>query len=357
VMDDLAVSADIRVDHVLRLCATAIIGVSTFRGTASGGDFENATVYVGSHDGHVLHGWELFDLEQLDAAQARYDELADVHPGAGGFENAATHAADRLRAARKARDAHPLAALVPAGFRISNRRKACRQELGREESIAAVRAGASPGRSDTLATRGDRLALIRERPEAGEGATALDATGWLEIVEVDAAGSPTRLTLFDEEDLDAARAELDERYEEGEAAVYGHAAMTRAFRSALAAREWDTLAKLLAPDLVVEDHRILGWETLHGPGEYVEALRSLVELAPDVRLRLDHVVSMSDRAVIYAPAWVGTRDGGAFEDPSMVVAEFDALHRIRRFDQYGADQVAEARARFDAIGPGPPRDG
>src|SRR5262249_2900754 len=82
VMDDLAVSADIRVDHVLRLCATAIIGVSTFRGTASGGDFENATVYVGSHDGHALHGWELFDLEQLDAAQARYDELADVHPGA-----------------------------------------------------------------------------------------------------------------------------------------------------------------------------------------------------------------------------------------------------------------------------------
>ncbi len=357
VMDELAVSADIRLDHILRLCATAIIGVSTFSGTARGGDFENATVFVGRQDGHVLHGWELFDLEQLDAARARYDELADERPAARRFENAATRAADRLHEVRTTRDAHRLGALVTPGFRISDRRKAGGRELGREESIPAVCAGSPPGRRDTLATRGDRLALAREHPDIGEGAARPDATGWLEIVEVDAAGRPARLTLFDEEDLDAASAELDERYEEGEAAAYGHAAMTRAFRSALAAREWDTLATLLAPDLVVEDHRLLGWETLHGAGEYVEALRSLVELAPDVRLRLDHVVGMSDRAVIYAPAWVGTREGGAFEDPSMVVAEFDALHRIRRFDQYGADEIVEARARFDGIGSGPPRDG
>src|SRR5262249_27266541 len=110
-----------------------------------------------------------------------------------------------------------------------------------------------------------------------------------------------------------------------------------------------------APDLVVRGHRVMGWETLHGPAEYLEAVRSLVELAPDVRLRVDHVFRMSDRVVVYAPTWVGTRDGGAFEDPSLIVAEVDDLHQIRRFDQYGLDRLAAPLARSAAAGPAAPR--
>jgi len=53
----------------------------------------------------------------------------------------------------------------------------------------------------------------------------------------------------------------------------------------IAARDWDALRALFSPDLVVQDHRPLGWETMHGPGIYLESLRSLVDLAPDVRLR------------------------------------------------------------------------
>ncbi len=321
VMDDLGVRAAIRVDHILRICATAVVGVSTYRGTAGGGDFENATVFVGRHDGRVLRGWELFDLEQLDSALVRYAELAAELP-ARAFENAATRAGDRLAAS-------PCDAV-----RISDRRR----ESARESSSALHR--------DTLATRGARLALTRVRVARGEGST------WLELVETDAGGEATALILFDDDDVDAAFAELDARYDRGEAAPYGHGAMTRAFRRALAARDWDSLSTVLAPDLVVRDHRLLGWETLHGPRAYVEAVRSLAELAPDVRLRIDHVLQMCSRGVIYAPTWVGTRDGGAFEDPSMIVAEVDASHRIRRFDQYGVDQLDEARARFDAIASG-----
>jgi class 3 adenylate cyclase len=321
VMDDLGVRAAIRVDHILRLCATAVVGVSTYRGTARGGDFENATVFVGSHDGRLLHEWELFDLEQLDAALVRYAALAAGRP-AQGFENAAARAGDRL------------AASPSDAVRITDQRRA----PARESSSVLHR--------DTFATRGDRLALTRVRPARGEGPS------WLELVEADAGGDATTLTLFDDDDVDAAFAELDARYDRGEAAPYGHGAMTRAFRGALAARDWDALSTVLAPDLVVRDHRLLGWDTLHGPQAYLEAVRSLVELAPDVRLRVDHVLEMCPHGVIYAPSWVGTRDGGAFEDPSMIVAEIDASHRIRRFDQYGVDQLDEARARFAAIASG-----
>jgi ketosteroid isomerase-like protein len=128
--------------------------------------------------------------------------------------------------------------------------------------------------------------------------------------------------------------------------------MTRAFLAAFAARDWDAFAGLLAPDLVVIDHRVLGWEPLRGPAAYVDALRSLAELAPDVRLRLDHVIETSEHGIIYAPTWIGSREGGAFDAPSIIVAEVDAQHRIRRFDQYDVDRVDEARARFEAIRPG-----
>src|SRR5262249_56016015 len=105
-------------------------------------------------------------------------------------------------------------------------------------------------RRDTLATRGDRLALTRVRPARGEGPS------WLELVEADAGGEATTLTLFDDDDVDAAFAELDARYDRGEAAPYGHGAMTRAFRGALAARDWDALSPGPPPDLAVPGHRL-----------------------------------------------------------------------------------------------------
>src|SRR5262249_9645877 len=213
----------------------------------------------------------------------RYAELAAEAP-ARRLESAATRAADRLHEAWAARDLDRFAALLPAGFRVDDRRKTAPPEPDRGRWIDAALASPSSRRSELLATRGDRLALTHVHPEYGAGAIGSGEMGWLEILEVDDAGDPAILILFDEDDLDAAHAELDQRYERGEAAAYGHVTMTRAFRRALAARDWDALGTLLAPDLVVQDHRLLGWETLHGPGAYLEALRSLVELAPDVRL-------------------------------------------------------------------------
>ena len=127
--------------------------------------------------------------------------------------------------------------------------------------------------------------------------------------------------------------------------------MTRTFSQAFAARDWATLATVLAPDLVVNDHRLLGWDVLHGPAEYIEALRSLVELSPDVRLRIDHI-RMAGPGFLYITTFVGTRDGGAFEAPSAIVCEVDDAGRIRRFDQYDIAQLELARAHLESIGEG-----
>jgi len=169
------------------------------------------------------------------------------------------------------------------------------------------------------------------------------------VVERDAAGRVAALFTFAPRDIDSAYETLDARYDAGEAATAPHAQMTRDFRRAFAARDWDALATRLAPDLVVHDHRVLGWETLRGPAAYLDALRALVDLAPDVRLRIDHF-EMAGHGAIYVPVWCGTHDGGGFETPSVIVAELDDRGRIRRFDQYDLEHVAEARARFAEIG-------
>jgi len=222
-VDDLEVRSDLRLDHLLRLSPTAGVHVMTSYGTVEGGDFELPFVSVFTHDGKVFRSSELFDLDELDAALVRYDELA-----------------------------------------------------------------AAPGA---------RLA----------------------------EGEPASLDRF------ASGAEL-----------------TRAFTRAFAARDWATLATLLAPDLVVNDHRLLGWETLHGPAAYVEALESLIELAPDAALRIDHIKT-SRGGFLYGTTWLGTREGGRFEAPSVTVCQLDRAGLISRFDQYDLAQIDEATARFDEL--------
>ena len=132
-LNDLGVTGELRLDHLLGISPAATLGVFTWFGSRDGGDFEIPLAFVYGHDGRRSHSWELYDLDQLDAARARYDELS--------------------------------------------------------------------------------------------GTTAAS-------VAEDATWPP----------------------------------LTSAFTRAFAARDWDTLAALLAPDLVVNDHRLLGWEPLRGPG-------------------------------------------------------------------------------------------
>jgi hypothetical protein len=120
------------------------------------------------------------------------------------------------------------------------------------------------------------------------------------------------------------------------------------FRRAFAGRDWEAMADVLAPDLLMHDHRPLGWEPTRGPGPYIAALRALVDLAPDVRLRLDHA-SICARGYLALSTWVGRHEGGVFEAPSYIVGELDGSARACRFDQYDLEQLDLALARFAAL--------
>ncbi len=356
---ELARDIALRVDDVLALEPAAFLLRTLTSGIdgASGGAYERPLLLLGvfGRDGLVVRA-EWFDPNADAEALARFDEVAAER--ASDFANAVTRTEERFQRAWNTRDWEAFVALTSQGFRSIDRRPLMHLEVDRDTMLAGMRPFFEMGvkRSyELLATRGERLALFRMHLRGGDQLVGPSEVEWVQVIETDEEGARIAGIAFAPEDLDAAYAELDARYAAGEAAAERRAAVTRAFSRAFAERDWDALAALLAPDLVVRDHRLLGWEPLHGPDAYVEALRSLVDLAPDVRLRIDHV-SIAAPRFLYVTTWVGTRDGGAFETPSVIVAEVDSEGRIRGFDQYDIDRLDEIRARFGAVAASPPRD-
>ena len=339
----------LRLTHMLALDDRRQLIVACWSGSA-GGPFEIPLVVATqlAADGRIRH-WDLFDLDQLDAARACYEALAEGPP-TFRLENAATRAGDRVFHAMGSGDWSRVTALFPSGFRSIDRE--WRLETDRDTYLEAARpmieVMSSTPTAEILATRGDRLALSRLRWSGGGGqGVGPVELEWLAILEADDKGEVQSSIEFARGDLEAAYAELDVRFAAGEAAATRRAAVTRAFNRAFADRDWEAFDELLAPDLTVHDHRTLGWETLHGPAAYVQALRSLVDLAPDVQLRTDHI-RMAPPRFLYVTSWVGTHEGGAFEAPSVIVSEIDDEGRIRRFDQYDLSQMDEAHARLAA---------
>ena len=267
---------------------------------------------------------ESLDIGREGNAPARFDELgaAAVEPR---FANAAFRAAQRSNRLISERNWDGLVATRAPGWEQDDRRAIVGVKISEAEIDSNLRMffDARWVRFDDtlLATRGDRLALRRTLLRGQFGSSGPVEYEYLALGEIDEAGRSTGLVMFDPFDLDAAYAELDARYHAGEAAPHAAAAAAmRAFHGAFAARDWDALGARCAPDVAIHDHRRLGWEALHGRAAYLGALRSLVELAPDTRLRLDHVELDAGRYLVIT-VWEGTRDGGRFEEPSWMVAE------------------------------------
>jgi ketosteroid isomerase-like protein len=364
---DLAISAA----DVLALQSGALLTRITFSGTdrASGGAFERQLIQllVFGSDG-LLTRLEQFDSDRDAEALARFDELVPSPSLALGtssaeslvpvspavrIENAVTRLNDQFATAWAARDWARIGALFAPDFRLIDRRRYAHLELDRNQHLESLRfrfeMRSSRTTLEVIATRGRRLALMRQRFELAGGDVGPSETESLNVAESGAHGNFVVLVTFDPDDLDAAYGELDDRYVAGEAAPFSAVtAGARAFAAAIAARDWDALAAVLAPDVVIDDHRPLGWGTLRGSATLVDTWKSLVDLAPDVRARIDHC-TVSANGSLAALTLLGSHQGGAFEDVRVVVHEYDEKGKIRRHDIYTLEQLEQAQARFEEL--------
>jgi ketosteroid isomerase-like protein len=350
-MLELVGSFEVRIAEILDLRADALLLRCNNTGTLreGGGAYERSFILLlrFAADGLVAQS-EVFESERDTEALARFDALAAQPPPR--FENAATRAMEQTMEAWRTRDWQRIEARIPEGFQLLDRRKLVQLELDRDGAIEYLRStfGLAP-RIDiaVLATRGERLALARVLGEMGAGDVGASEIESLMLYEMDARGARKALIRFDLDDLDAAYAELDARFDAGEAAACPRARATmRATTRAWLDRDWDATLRLCAPDFAFCDHRLLGWgTTIRDAAGWMQTQQVLVELAPDVRIRFDHV-RIGARGFLRQAHQQGTRDGGAFEMQWLIVRELDDLGRILRNDYYDLDRIDEAFARF-----------
>ena len=199
--------------------------------------------------------------------------------------------------------------------------------------------------STVVATRGERLVLMRGRlahRDQGPEAYLSEALG---IVEIDAEERIVAFVTFDLDDFDAAFAELDARYLAGEAAAHAHTwSLVAAGYTALNRHELPSTT----PDCVNIDHRR---ETAFGPGDLIPYLRAGLDLDQHINIYVEAVHRLTGPGAVVTHAAHETSQEGfdaEWRGIAVFTVEGDMINRTEVFDEADLDA---AIARFEQLQP------
>ena len=201
-----------------------------------------------------------------------------ISSAAARLENTATRVQERVFAYIAARDWDAVAQMTAEDVSVDDRRRVVNAGVlrGRDANIESTQATVDVGFTMTmvgaLATRGERLALIRVRVSGRDAETIQNDA--LNIVEIDAEERIAGNVVFDLDDFDAAFAELDARYIAGEAAA--HAGTWSVIVGAFVAHNRREFPPTTT-DVVSIDHRRVA---SFAPGEGFEFVRAGWDLGP-----------------------------------------------------------------------------
>jgi class 3 adenylate cyclase len=341
-----------RVTAVHALDAHGVVGSLVIEGTdLHGNELQWARVCLISFASGQAR-MDVYEEDDLDAALAGFEEL---HSQARRLENAATLVYERLHAQFTARDWDGITAILADDYYQHDRRPVVGGEIrsGRgslmEDLRAAAVLGITEATSDAIATRGERLTLIRVRySRSDEGPKAYRAD-LLQIVEIDADERIATRVVFDLEDIDAAFEELDAQYLAGEAAPHRDTwSLIARNNAAFNRHEFPSTM----PDWVTIDHRRV---TSFEPGDMTAYIRATWDVAPDATVSIETVHRLSDLGAVITRASTGTSQRG-FDAEWRVIAlltvEGDLINRCELFDETDLDA---ALARFDELSRSAPR--
>jgi hypothetical protein len=338
------------IEAVYRLNDVGTVFTQVARGTTHEGfDAEWRVVEFMTVDGDLVSRAEFFDEADIDAALARFEELSRPAPR---LENAASQMNDRFLACFAARDWDAMAALMVDDSSIDDRRRVVNAGLrrGRDAEIASMRAiadlGVQEATSVVIATRGERLALSRDRFLEPEGFL----TEVLGVLEINADERIGAVVVFDVDDIDAAFEELDARYLAGEAAAHAHAWSVIAGAVAAANRHE---FPALTPDWVNVDHRRA---IAFAPGDMTAYVEAIWDTTPHTTTYVEAVHRLSAAGAVVTQAARGTSQQGFEAEWRMIgltTVEGDLVNRCELFDEADLDA---ALAKFDELSrPSTPR--
>ncbi len=310
---------------------------------------------------------ETFPPERRDEAVVRYEELAaesdrsipdSFHDDRSQsiLQNACTRAGERYLTAFNSHDWEGIVGSLTEDVRTSDRRLGMRNDIrGRDEALRQYSmwetdpAGAVLSQS-VLAIRGDRLGLFSHSYTIRNRAYEIE---FLSVVGINEEGQRTDVVYFDHEDLDAAFAELDDRYlSSGDAPDDERVAlsMVHAYND----RDWDRYRSVVE-GFVNVDHHPVSKGTVLSTDEYLQGVFALVELVPDSRMRLLQVYVGEPRwGGVGHVRWTGTNEIGGEVESDFAAVVLVGGGRMTRLENYPIEDLDAALARFEDLAkPGP----
>jgi DNA-binding SARP family transcriptional activator len=326
------------IDRTIRTYAEAVHrlsdlgGVCTFaaHGISNQGlDTEWRGVSLTMVDGDMVNRTELYDETDLDTAIARFDQLSLP---ARRLENAVSRLVEQFQVHLAGRDWDALADLLADDVSSEDRRRVINAgiRLGRDGELANWRATSDVWtnvNSTVVATRGERLALLRFAVASQDQPTDGFDGAALAVIEINADNRAVATVVFDIDDFEAAIAELEARYVAGDAAAHSHpwSLITGAF-AAINRRELPEFA----PNWVNMDR-----------------LNDLFDDTTDINVYIEAVHRLSNLGAVITQAAQGTSQQGCrgeWRKIAIIAFDGDLLSRCEPFDE--ADLEA-AIATFD----------
>ncbi len=349
---DVAPDAKLYIEAVHRLTNIGAVVTHTAHGTSQEGfDAEWREIVLFAFEGDLGSRCEIFDEADLDAALARFDEL---QPRARQLENVASRVSERLWVHFLAGDWDAMAAMLADNYFTDDRRRVVGVGVrhGRDGWIADMRATAdlwtANATSTVVATRGQRLVLMRGRFTHRDQTPEGFLTEFLSIVEIDADERIATIVMIDSDDTDAAFEELDARYLAGEAAAHSHA--------------WSVISRLYAgfnrqklpattTDWTYLDHRsVISIEADDLPA----FISAGWELTPEIGIYMEAVHRLSDLGAVVTHTARGISSDNFEAEWRMIdifTVDGDLISRCEMFDEADLDA---ALARFDELQPQAP---
>lgn len=331
---------------VRRLSNLGAVITHVAAGTSPEGfDAEWQVIDVMTFEGDRINHCELFDESDLDAALARFDEL---HGQTRRLENAASRAEHRLFDRSSTHDWVAIAEILAPDSFVDDRRRVVNVGFwdGRDAVMANMRAlaeGLAQVSLTVIATRGDRLALIRVwsfNRDSRQGEFDIEMLG---IAETDADGRISSHVFFDPDDVDAAFAELENRYLAGEAAAYAH---TWSVTSRANAKFNRHELPATTPDPVYIDHRSL--VSIEGV-DLATSVGALWDLTSDTSAYIEAVHQLTEYGTVTTQVLKMTSQEGFDAELRLtyvIVVEGNLLSRVEVFEE---SDLEVALARFDQL--------
>jgi ketosteroid isomerase-like protein len=117
-----------------------------------------------------------------------------------------------------------------------------------------------------------------------------------------------------------------------------------------AARDVEAALELYTEDFVMVDHRVVGWEEVHGRDALRELYESVFRASPGIRAGVDEVLACDDRVIVTRIGYRGQgKLAGEFEDLAGYVTVIEN-GRAARIDLYDYDDEAAMVRRYHELG-------